>query len=124
MDKRLIKYLWALPLLGVLSSCSESSLDEGSQNANYAVQFNVSTSKQSNSGSTKSRAFIVDNDEVNNKDFGLFAYSHSGTWADFLAGGIGTPNFMNDQLVSHNTGSWVYSPLKFWTNDNISFFGY
>ena len=119
MNKRLVKYFWALPLLGVLSSCSESSLDEGSQNANNAVQFNVSTSKQS-------RAFIVDNDEVNNHDFGLFAYSHSGTWADFRAGtsGIGTPNFMNDQLVSHATGSWAYDPLKFWTNDNISFFGY
>ena len=115
MNKRIIKYFWALPLLGVLSSCSESSLDEGSQNANNAVQFKVSASKQS-------RAFIVDNDEVNNHDFGLFAYSHSGNWTLGTPQSI-APNFMNDQLVSHATGSWAYDPLKFWTNDYISFFG-
>ena len=122
MDKRFIKYLWALPLLGVLSSCSESSLDEGSQNANNEIKFAVSTSKQSNSG-TKSRAAIVDNDAVRvaGSTFGLFAYSHAGNWGNTPST---EPNFMNDQEVKYDNGSWTYSPLKFWTTDNISFFGY
>ena len=123
MNKGLIKYLWALPLLGMLSGCSESAVDEGSQNSKYAVRLDVSTSKLSSADGTKSRATIVDNTNVINKPFGLYAYSHAGKWTPGQAPST-DPNFMNDQKVSHETGSWAYDPLKFWTNDKISFFGY
>ena len=123
MNKRIIKYFWALPLLGMLSGCSDSSVNEGSQNSNYAVNFSVAASKQSNSDGTKSRATIVDNDVVNaaNSSFGLYAYSHTGDWSTVPNN---TPDFMNDQKVEYSGGSWTYNPLKFWSTDNVSFFGY
>ena len=122
MNKRIIKYFWALPLLGMLSGCSDSSVNEGSQNSNYAVNFSVAASKQSNSDGTKSRATIVDNDVVNaaNSSFGLYAYSHTGDWSTVPNN---TPDFMNDQKVEYSGGSWTYNPLKFWSTDNVSFFG-
>ena len=75
MNKRLLKYFWALPLLGMLSSCSESAVSEGSQNSRNAVQFTVTASKQ-----TDTRATIVDNYLVKKKPFGLFAYYGGAKW--------------------------------------------
>ena len=128
MNKRLVKYFWALPLLGMLSGCSDSEVSEGSQNANNAINFTVTTSKQSSSdGTTKSRATIVDNDavRVDGSSFGLYAYSHSADWVKGTAPST-TPNFMNNQEVIFKLadGAWKYDPLKFWTDDKISFFGY
>ena len=122
MNKRFIKYFWALPLLGMLSGCSDSEVSEGSQNANNAINFAVTTSKQS---SSDSRATIVDNDavRVDGSSFGLYAYSHSADWVKGTAPST-TPNFMNNQEVKYDGSSWKYDPLKFWTDDKISFFGY
>ena len=124
MNKRFIKYFWALPLLGMLSGCSDSSVNEGSQNSNYAVNFSVAASKQSNSDGTKSRATIVDNDVVNaaGSAFGLYAYSHTGNWNGVAQNA--TPDFMNNQKVEYSGGSWIYKPEKYWSTDNVSFFGY
>ena len=123
MNKRLVKYFWALPLLGMLSGCSDSAVTENSQNTSNAIQFDVTASKQT------SRATAVDNDVVKdeNKPFGLFAYNNSGWPAAGTTTPTGQPNFMYDQEVKYdvaNNGGWTYTPLKFWTNDNISFFGY
>ena len=121
MNKRLLKYFWALPLLGMLSSCSESAVSEGSQNSRNAVQFAVTASKQ-----TDTRATIVDNYLVKKKPFGLFAY-YGTDWATLVGSGSGpntAPNFFNNQEVSHNGSGWTYSPLMFWTDDKVSFFGY
>ena len=117
MNKRLLKYFWALPLLGMLSSCSESAVSEGSQNSRNAVQFAVTASKQ-----TDTRAIIVDNYLVKKKPFGLFAYHGSG-WTQNTPPAT-APNFFNNQEVSHNGNNWSYSPLMFWTDDKVSFFGY
>ena len=132
MNKRIIKYFWALPLLGMLSGCSDSSVTENSQNASNVINFSVTTSKQSSSdGTTKSRATIVDNDAVRvpNSSFGLYAYSYpattAATWAQWKATQqFGTPNFMNNQEVKYENGSWTYDPLKFWSSDKVSFFAY
>ena len=121
MNKRFIKYFWALPLLGMLSSCSESAVSEGSQNSRNAVQFAVTASKQ-----TDSRATIVDNYLVKKQPFGLFAY-YGTDWSTLVGSGSGpntAPNFFNDQTVSHTGSGWTYSPLMFWTDDKVSFFGY
>ena len=107
MDKRLIKYFCALPLLGMLSGCSDSSVTENSQNANNEIKFAVTTSKQSSSdGTTKSRATIVDNDavRVSGSSFGLYAYSDPTGWTPGQKPGA-APNFMNDQEVTYENGS-------------------
>ena len=127
MNKRFIKYFWALLLLGMLSGCSDSSVTENSQNASNVINFSVTTSKQSSSdGTTKSRATIVDNDavRVTGSSFGLYAYSHSDKWAQWKTTQFGTPNLMNDQEVKYENGSWKYTPEKYWTDDNFSFFAY
>ena len=122
MNKRLLKYFWALPLLGMLSSCSESAVSEGSQNSKNGVYFAVTASKQ-----TTTKAAAVDKDLVKTKDFGLFAY-HGTDWATLLKNGTGptiVPNFMNNQVVEYsNDGGWGYTPLMYWLDDKISFFGY
>ena len=122
MNKRLLKYFWALPLLGMLSSCSESAVSEGSQNSKNGVYFAVTASKQ-----TTTKAAAVDKDLVKTKDFGLFAY-HGTDWATLLNNGTGptiVPNFMNNQLVKYsNDGGWGYTPLMYWLDDKVSFFGY
>ena len=118
MNKRLLKYFWALPLLGMLSSCSESAVSEGSQNSRNAVQFAVTASKQ-----TDTRATIVDNYLVKKKPFGLFAYYGGAKWTQNTPPAT-APNFFNNQEVSHNGNNWSYSPLMFWTDDYVSFFGY
>ena len=122
MNKRFIKYFWALPLLGMLSSCSDSSVNESSQNANNEIKFAVTTSKQS---SSDSRATIVDNDavRVDGSSFGLYAYSDPTGWVQGQKPGA-APNFMNDQEVKYENGSWTYDPLKFWSSDKVSFFAY
>ena len=123
MNKRIIKYFWALPLLGMLSSCSDSSVTENSQNASNAINFSVTTSKQSSSDGTVSRATIVDNSVVNaeNSSFGLYAYT--GDWTQGTAPST-TPDFMNNQEVNYKNGSWQYDPLKFWSDAKVSFFAY
>ena len=123
MNKRLLKYFWALPLLGMMSSCSESAVSEGSQNSKNGVYFAVTASKQ-----TTTKAAAVDKDLVKTKNFGLFAY-HGTDWATLLnSSGTGptiVPNFMNNQVVTYsNDGGWGYTPLMYWLDDKISFFGY
>ena len=118
MNKRLLNYFWALPLLGMLSSCSESAVSEGSQNSRNAVQFSVTASKQ-----TDTRATIVDNYLVKKKPFGLYAYYGGTKWTTNTPPTT-APNFFNNQEVSHNGSGWTYSPLMFWTDDYVSFFGY
>ena len=121
MNKGLIKYLWALPLLGMLSGCSESALDEGSQNSKNEIHFDVTASKL-----TKATAVDKTVMQDKTKPFGLFAYSNGG-WTQGTTAPSGQPNFMYNKEVKYdedNGGGWTYTPLAFWTNDKISFFGY
>ena len=56
-------------------------------------------------------------------DIGVFAYFTNGAFSE----GSSTPNFMYNQLVEKKNGTWQYTPLKYWPNndsDKISFFAY
>ena len=119
---KLSKLLLAIPLLGVLSGCSESAMSEQGQNPNYSIRFSVTAGKQT-------KASVVDNTTVKDTPFGLFAYSNAAKWADFKAGNdwaAARPNVMYNQLVHYDQTSqaWTYDPLKFWSTENYSFFGY
>lgn len=55
---------------------------------------------------------------------GVFAYFTQG--GNFNAS-ASTPNFMHNQLVTNNSGTWSYTPVKYWptnANDRVSFFAY
>jgi hypothetical protein len=53
-------------------------------------------------------------------------YSGSNTYSSSSVSGD-TPNYMFDQLVSKSSGTWGYSPLKYWpatANNYLTFFAY
>ena len=119
---KLSRLLWAIPLLGVLSGCSESAMSESGQNSDNYIRFAITAGKQT-------KASVVDNTTVKDTPFGLFAYSNAAKWADFRAGNdwaAARPNVMYNQLVSYDKTNqvWTYSPLKLWSTDYYSFFAY
>ena len=105
--------------MGVLSGCSDSSLTENSQNAANSIRFSVSAGKQT-------RAAVTDNNTVTGEHFGLYAYSTDNEWVAGTTNPTDEPDVMNDQMVEYDNQSntWTYSPLKFWSDKKISFFGY
>ena len=74
----------------------------------------------SNHVSTLSRA--ADITTGNLTSIGVFAYFTHGNFNE-----ASLPNFMYNQLVEKKSGTWQYSPVKYWPNNNsdkISFFAY
>lgn len=55
-------------------------------------------------------------------------YTNKKSWAEAVADKTATPNLMNNVSVDKVDGSWVYTPVVYWTdremNTNYSFFGY
>lgn len=72
----------------------------------------------------QSRAAIMNTTDLENLSFGVFAYyTNDGVYAE----GTSTPSFMFNQFVDHDGSAWIYSPLKYWPNedtDKLSFFAY
>lgn len=104
-----------LILLTILSiaSCSHTRDLDIPEAAQDAVGFDVYTRS---TVSTKA-GFTGDIDEASFKVAGFGVYAYVGT----------TPDFMRNQHVTYSGGSWVYSPLKYWPNqdtDKIDFFAY
>ena len=104
-----------LILLTILSiaSCSHTRDLDIPEAAQDAVGFDVYTRS---SVSTKA-GFTGDIDEASFKVAGFGVYAYVGT----------TPDFMRNQHVTYSGGSWVYSPVKYWPNqdtDKISFYAY
>ena len=119
---------FAAAAVAMLASCSQnedlSSTDvvQKAQDDN-AIQFGTYIGKQAqsraltNGGSTG----VITTDGLRTGDhsegFGVFGYSSPST-SPFTDGEAVTvvPNFMYNQQVAWNNGSWVYSPLKYWPN--------
>ena len=69
-------------------------------------------------------------EDLGRTSFQVFAFyqpgvvgSSTGTWAPLAW----TPNFMYEQAVNYSAGSWRYSPVKYWPNNEentISFWAY
>ena len=96
-----------------LASCSHTRDLDIPEAAQDAVGFDVYTRS---SVSTKA-GFTGDIDEASFKVAGFGVYAYVST----------TPDFMRNQHVSYSGGSWVYSPMKYWPNqetDKISFYAY
>lgn len=110
--RRLRKILFFIILSAwTLTSCEK---DTGTETVNIPIGF-------SNNVTTATRAGDINNDNLTS--IGVFA---SLTHGNFDAT-VSTPNFMYNQLVEKKNGTWQYTPLKYWPNndsDKISFFAY
>ena len=97
-----------------LASCARTQdLDLVPETDQDAIAFDVYTRS---TVSTKA-GFTGDIDEASFKVAGFGVYAYVGT----------TPDFMRNQHVTYSGGSWVYSPVKYWPNqdtDKIDFFAY
>ena len=119
----------------VMSSCSSDEVVNNYSQDN-AIEFGTYVGRDA-----VSRVAVTDLNKVKNDGFGVFAtYNQGGT--------TGTkPNFMNNQQVTwtnpstetttegegegeaatEETGSWTYSPIKYWPNNasaQVSFWAY
>lgn len=98
---------------------------------NQAIDFGVYTG-------VSTKGLITDNGDYNSsttasiKDgFGVLGYYQTvegvGSEALFANMTDPTPNFMWNEEVTNPSGSWTYSPIKYWpnnTNDRLSFMAY
>ena len=92
-------------------------MTENSQNASNSIRFSVSAGKQT-------KAVVTDNDNITNEHFGLYAYTTDNAWAAGTTDPNADPDVMNNEDIHYEGTAWTYSPLKFWSDKNISFFGY
>ncbi len=115
-----------------LVACSNEELstpDYNLVNSQAPVNFEVYTQR----GMTRAGApGTIDNDNIGELGFGVFAYYTAGEQYDAKA----IPNFMYNQKVESEDGeTWTYEPVKYWPNefgdeatsdevDRVTFFAY
>ena len=92
-------------------------MTENSQNASNSIRFSVSAGKQT-------KAAVTDNNTVTGEHFGLYAYTTDNEWVAGTTDPQADPDVMNNEDIHYEGTAWTYSPLKFWSDKNISFFGY
>ena len=101
-------------VLLLLAACSK---DDGSQTETLAADEPVAVSFTANVPAFATRSVIGSTDALHSPGFGVFAYyTEASNWE--TAGASATPNFMYNQQVTWSAGSWSYSPVKYWPNDN------
>lgn len=102
-------------LLPLLAACSTDETVPGAPQGDIPVGFSTEVPPTRGTEITS---------PADLSDIGVFAYLTSG---DFNAS-TATPNYMFNQPVNQpTTGTWMYSPLKYWPNSNtdkVSFFAY
>lgn len=71
--------------------------------------------------STRGALFLKDYLDAN---FNVLGYQYPGTWE--AASSMATPNVFQStpQLVTHSDGIYTYKPVKAWTGNTYSFFGF
>ena len=63
------------------------------------------------------RSIVNDTEDLRTAGFGVFAY-YTGNVDWNTAKSTSAPNFMYNQQVNYGSGSWTYTPVKYWPNDN------
>ena len=115
----------------LFAACSQENLlspqEQLAQNPeNNVIQFGTYMGKAgTRTVATGTNGSIKDNDALQAKGFGLFAY-YTGTntyqeknYPDATPTPTLAPNFMYNEHVSY-TSSWGYSPVKYWPNESTS----
>lgn len=110
--------------LALLASCSSetdstSTICPNPQTASDAIAFGTYLSKGTNTRAGATGSINTTDALKKSTGFGVFAYYTQDKDYD-AAGETQTPNWMYNQKVAwDNTQSdWMYSPLKYWPNDN------
>ena len=113
-----------------MASCSQNEIVETNPDTNRAIGFGVYTG-------TQTKGLVTDNSltdggtanglKVAGKGFGILAYQTSSDYSTSGAKGLFMDNVNATWTAGAPSGSWGYSPTKFWPSnatDKISFFGY
>jgi hypothetical protein len=107
----------------VLGSCTEEeALDPpaGPEDEASAIGFGTFLDETPQNG-IKPLAAIVGIDELRNRNPGFMvkAYtSGTATWDSWGGENKAAPNFMSAQTVTWDSGTWTYSPTKYWPRSN------
>lgn len=113
------KILWTISFVIMFVGCSKSTTDLGDNdisvdlNKRY-IQFDSGIQTR---GALKTDLFLEEN-------FAVLGYQHRGRWE--AASVMATPDVFEStpQIVTYLNGIYQYSPVKVWTGNNYSFFGY
>ena len=114
------KYLiFAATAAVVLSACAKVETVKVVSDKE-AVSFGVYTGKATTKAVSTTEYGNIDNDILKNSTygFGVFAYYSDGDANKYVASPSNfKPNFMYNQQVKYNAGTWKYSPIKYWPNE-------
>lgn len=106
--------------LAMTSCASDDTTENGGGNKN-AIEFGTYLGRDA-----QTRGAVTDNNTLTTNGFGVFA-TYTGTNDYSTNNYSGKMDFMYNQQVTSSNGSWTYSPLKYWPNndgDKLSFFAY
>lgn len=105
---------------GSLAGCSQD-VDGGTQGPALSVGFASSLVPDTLSYTRAGRVGAMTEATLQRASFGVFAY-HTGStpWSSYYGASMQAPNFMYNQKVdfSFTQGTWGYTPVKYWPNDN------
>lgn len=106
---------FALLLLG----CTKSAISD--ESGEIDINTDRSYIRFDSGISTRGALFLKDYLDAN---FNVLGYQYPGTWE--AASSMATPNVFQStpQLVTHSDGIYTYSPIKAWTGNTYSFFGF
>ena len=117
-------HLLATAVLIVMAGCSQNEITDISPDANPAVGFDIYTGAQTK-GTVTDNGTGATGIKKSDTGFGILAYyTGQNSWSTT---GSFDPDFMWNQQVKYGSGSWKYTPVKYWPNkenDKISFFAY
>lgn len=109
--------------LALLASCSSetdstSTICPNPQTASDAIAFGTYLSKGTNTRAGATGSINTTDALTESAGFGVFAYYTQAN--DYDATADQTPNWMYNQKVAWDKtkNDWMYSPLKYWPNDN------
>lgn len=130
------KLIFAAAAIAMLASCSQNDLEApvvGQAQQSDAIEFGTYIGSAATSRGVDPTSLTT----ANLKSFGIFAFYSEGVSADGALSDSDTPNFMFNQKVTGGSGSYTYSPVKYWPNqdgvdangkeeykDVLSFFAY
>jgi hypothetical protein len=117
------RYLILMTAATLVAACSNDvdEVESGNVPWNNAIAFDANTDDEL---TTRASGEINDNTTLQNNSFGVFgSYTGRLTYENTTV----SPDFMYNQEVKYENGSWTYRPVKYWPNnstDYVSFFAY
>lgn len=113
------KYLGLIFFAVLLLGCTKSAISD--ENGEIDINTDKSYIRFDSGISTRGALFLKDYLDAN---FNVLGYHYPGSWESESS--MATPNVFQStpQLVTHSDGIYTYSPIKAWTGNTYSFFGF